>query len=40
MLVSEHAVQPISCFVGSPQAAVPPQAEPSDSHGFSEQEGR
>jgi hypothetical protein len=32
----EHAIQPVSCFDGGSQAASPPQAEPSDSHGFSE----
>ena len=32
----EHAEQPLSPFDGCPQAALPPGAEPSDSHGFSE----
>src|SRR5262245_7899247 len=31
----EHEVRPLSCFDGCPRAAFPPQAEPSDSHGFS-----
>ena len=31
----EHVERPLSCFDGCPQAAIPPQAEPSDSHGFS-----
>ena len=32
----EHEASPLSCFDGCPRAALPPQAEPSDSHGFSE----
>jgi hypothetical protein len=32
----EHAERPLSPFDGCSRAALPPGAEPSDSHGFSE----